>query len=114
MPDKLIAYFRARKRAISALPELVNVNIPIECVHELGGSPNKGDPKYEGPLQAYKSLVSTNQRADTYAMRCISDCLIDSPLPKMSRGKEIRYSSHHLFRILTDFTFCDFGSPNSG
>lgn len=31
---------------------------------------NKGDPKYEGPLHAYKSLVITNQRAGTYAMPC--------------------------------------------
>ena len=31
---------------------------------------NKGDAKYEGPLHAYKTLVTTNQRAGTYAMRC--------------------------------------------
>ena len=31
---------------------------------------NKGDPKYEGPLRAYKALVQTNQRAGTYAMPC--------------------------------------------
>lgn len=31
---------------------------------------NKGDPKYEGPLRAYKTLVNTNQRAGTYAMPC--------------------------------------------
>ncbi|MGY8904453.1 MAG: hypothetical protein ACKVIH_07895 [Burkholderiales bacterium] len=31
---------------------------------------NKGDPKYEGPLRAYKALVKTNQRAGTYAMPC--------------------------------------------
>jgi len=31
---------------------------------------NKGDPKYEGPLQAYNSLVKSNQRLGTYAMPC--------------------------------------------
>ncbi len=31
---------------------------------------NKGDPKYEEPLRAYKVLVQTNQRAGTYAMSC--------------------------------------------
>jgi hypothetical protein len=31
---------------------------------------NKGDPKYEGPLRAYKALVATNRRAGTYAMSC--------------------------------------------
>ena len=31
---------------------------------------NKGDPKYEGPLRAYRALVKTNQRAGTYAMPC--------------------------------------------
>lgn len=31
---------------------------------------NKGDPKYEAPLRAYKALVKTNQRAGTYAMPC--------------------------------------------
>lgn len=29
---------------------------------------HKGDPRYEGPLRAYKELVKTNQRAGTYAM----------------------------------------------
>lgn len=33
-------------------------------------SQNKGDPKYDGPLHAYKTLVTTNQRAGTYAMSC--------------------------------------------
>jgi hypothetical protein len=31
---------------------------------------HKGDPKYEGPLRAYKALVTTNQRAGQYAMPC--------------------------------------------
>lgn len=31
---------------------------------------NKGDPKYEAPLRAYKTLVITNQRAGIYAMPC--------------------------------------------
>jgi hypothetical protein len=31
---------------------------------------NKGDPKYEGPLRAYRELVKSNQRAGTYAMPC--------------------------------------------
>ena len=31
---------------------------------------NKGDPKYEGPLRAYRTLVKTNQRAGTYVMPC--------------------------------------------
>lgn len=31
---------------------------------------NKENPKYEGPLRAYKALVKTNQRAGTYAMPC--------------------------------------------
>lgn len=31
---------------------------------------NKGDPKYEGPLRAYRELVKTNQRAGTYVMPC--------------------------------------------
>lgn len=31
---------------------------------------NKGDAKYEGPLQAYKTLVATDRRAGTYAMHC--------------------------------------------
>lgn len=29
---------------------------------------HKGDPRYEGPLRAYKALVKTNQRAGTYAL----------------------------------------------
>lgn len=33
-------------------------------------SQNKLDPKYEGPLQAYKTLISTDRRAGTYAMAC--------------------------------------------
>ena len=33
-------------------------------------SQNKLDPKYEGPLQAYKTLISTERRAGTYAMAC--------------------------------------------
>ena len=33
-------------------------------------SENKGDPKYERPLRAYKLLVQTNRRAGTYAMPC--------------------------------------------
>ena len=33
-------------------------------------SQNKGDPKYEGPLHAYKLLVTTDRRAGTYAMLC--------------------------------------------
>jgi hypothetical protein len=31
---------------------------------------NKGDPRYEGPLHAYKALVDTDRRAGTYAMSC--------------------------------------------
>lgn len=31
---------------------------------------NKGDPRYEGPLHAYKTLVATDRRAGTYAMSC--------------------------------------------
>lgn len=31
---------------------------------------NKDDPKYEGPLRAYKALINTNQRAGTYVMPC--------------------------------------------
>jgi hypothetical protein len=31
---------------------------------------NKGDFKYEGPLQAYKALVTTDRRGGTYAMSC--------------------------------------------
>lgn len=31
---------------------------------------NKGDAKYEGPLQAYKRFVATDRRAGTYALRC--------------------------------------------
>ena len=31
---------------------------------------NKDDPKYEGPLQAYRALVTTDRRAGTYAMSC--------------------------------------------
>jgi hypothetical protein len=31
---------------------------------------NKGEAKYEGPLHAYKALVTTDRRAGTYAMRC--------------------------------------------
>lgn len=31
---------------------------------------NKGDPRYEGPLHAYKALVETDRRAGTYAMSC--------------------------------------------
>jgi len=31
---------------------------------------HKGDPRYEGPLRAYKALVQTNQRAGTYALSC--------------------------------------------
>ena len=31
---------------------------------------NKANPKYEDPLRAYKTLVTTNQRAGTYAMPC--------------------------------------------
>jgi len=31
---------------------------------------NKGDPKYEGPLHAYKTLVETDRRSGTYAMSC--------------------------------------------
>ncbi len=31
---------------------------------------HKGDPRYEGPHRAYKSLVKTNQRSGTYAMAC--------------------------------------------
>lgn len=33
-------------------------------------SQNKGDPRYEGPLHAYKTLVETDRRAGTYAMPC--------------------------------------------
>lgn len=33
-------------------------------------SANKGDPYYEGPLHAYKELVSTERRAGTYTMTC--------------------------------------------
>ncbi len=33
---------------------------------------NKGDPKYEGPLQAYRALVATDRRAGTYAMSCVA------------------------------------------
>ena len=33
-------------------------------------SQNKGDPKYEGPLHAYKTLVETDRRSGTYAMHC--------------------------------------------
>lgn len=33
-------------------------------------SQHKGDPRYEGPLRAYKQVVKTNQRAGTYAMPC--------------------------------------------
>lgn len=31
---------------------------------------NKGNPKYEAPLQAYQALVTTDRRAGTYAMTC--------------------------------------------
>jgi hypothetical protein len=31
---------------------------------------NKGDPKYEGPLHAYKELVIVQRRAGTYSMPC--------------------------------------------
>jgi hypothetical protein len=31
---------------------------------------HKGDPRYEGPVRAYKELVKTHQRAGTYAMPC--------------------------------------------
>lgn len=31
---------------------------------------NKGDPRYEGPLHAYKTLVETDRRAGNYAMPC--------------------------------------------
>ena len=31
---------------------------------------NKGDPKYEGPLRAYKTLVITTRNPGTYAMPC--------------------------------------------
>lgn len=33
-------------------------------------SANKGDPRYEGPLHAYKELVSSDRRAGTYTMAC--------------------------------------------
>jgi hypothetical protein len=33
---------------------------------------NKGNPKYEAPLRAYKALVKTNRRAGTYVMPCAS------------------------------------------
>lgn len=33
-------------------------------------SANKGDPNYEGPLHAYKELVSSERRAGTYTMAC--------------------------------------------
>ncbi len=33
-------------------------------------SQNKGDPKYEGPLHAYKTLVETDRRSGSYAMHC--------------------------------------------
>lgn len=31
---------------------------------------NKGDPRYEGPLHAYRTLVDTDRRAGTYALPC--------------------------------------------
>ena len=31
---------------------------------------NKGDPKYERPLRAYKLLVDTDRRAGTYCLPC--------------------------------------------
>ena len=31
---------------------------------------NKGDPRYEGPMHAYKKLVETVQHAGTYALPC--------------------------------------------
>ena len=31
---------------------------------------NRGDPKYERPLQAYQHLVQTDRRAGTYCMAC--------------------------------------------
>lgn len=31
---------------------------------------NKGDPRYEGPLRAYRALVTVHKRAGTYAMGC--------------------------------------------
>lgn len=36
-------------------------------------SANKGDPKYEGPLHAYKELVAVESKAGTYAMSCSID-----------------------------------------
>jgi hypothetical protein len=32
----------------------------------------QGDPKYELPLQAYRTLVQTDRRAGTYVMPCAS------------------------------------------